>query len=42
MRTTTKRRAGPLALVTVAAPVAGRALEQAARLTGQPAAAPGR
>jgi hypothetical protein len=31
MRTTTKRRAGQLALVTVAAPVAGWALEQAAR-----------
>jgi hypothetical protein len=31
MRTTTKRRAGPLALVTVAAPVAAWALEQAAR-----------
>ena len=30
MRTTTKRRAGQLALVTVAAPVAGWALEQAA------------
>ena len=31
MRTTTKRRAGQLALVTVAAPVAAWALEQAAR-----------
>jgi hypothetical protein len=31
MRTTTKRRAGQLALVTVAAPIAGWALEQAAR-----------
>jgi hypothetical protein len=31
MRTTTKRRAGQLALVTVLAPVAGWALEQAAR-----------
>jgi hypothetical protein len=31
MRRTTKRRAGQLALVTVAAPVAGWALEQAAR-----------
>jgi hypothetical protein len=31
MRTTTKRRARQLALVTVAAPVAGWALEQAAR-----------
>jgi hypothetical protein len=31
MRTRTKRRAGQLALVTVAAPVAGWALEQAAR-----------
>ena len=30
MRTTTKRRAGQLALVTVAAPVAAWALEQAA------------
>ena len=50
MRTTTKRRAGQLALVTVAAPVAAWALEQAARraeagdqdLLDQPAAAPGR
>jgi hypothetical protein len=49
MRTTTKRRAGQLALVTVAAPVAAWALEQAARRRGgrsdllhQPAAAPGR
>ena len=31
MRTTTKRRATQLALVTVAAPIAGWALEQAAR-----------
>jgi hypothetical protein len=31
MRTTTKRRAGQLALVTVAAPIAAWALEQAAR-----------
>ena len=31
MRTITKRRAGQLALVTVAAPIAGWALEQAAR-----------
>jgi hypothetical protein len=31
MRTITKRRAGQLALVTVAAPVVGWALEQAAR-----------
>ena len=31
MRTITKRRAGQLALVTVAAPVAGWALERAAR-----------
>jgi hypothetical protein len=31
MRTTTKRRAGQLALVTVAAPVAAWALEQATR-----------
>ena len=31
MRTITKRRAGQLALFTVAAPVAGWALEQAAR-----------
>ena len=31
MRTTTKRRATQLALVTVAAPVAGWALKQAAR-----------
>jgi len=31
MRTTTKRRVGQLALVTVAAPVAAWALEQAAR-----------
>ena len=31
MRTTTKRRAGQLALVTVAAPIAGWALELAAR-----------
>ena len=49
MRTTTKRRAGQLALVTVAAPVAAWALEQAARraeagdqTSDQPAAVPGR